>query len=48
MKKYRISGYMGEVGAVQVDIEAKNKKEAIKIANDKYNFSTIIGITKIN
>jgi len=47
MNKYRISGFIDEVGAVQVDIESKNKKEAKQLANDKYNFSSIIGVTKI-
>lgn len=47
MKKYRVSGFIDEVGAAQVDIEATSGAEAMKEAEDEYDFYEITNITEI-
>lgn len=47
IKKYRVSGFMDEIGAVQSDIEAISKKQAELKAYDEQDFTEIVSITKI-
>jgi hypothetical protein len=47
MKKYRVSGYIDEVGAVQLDITAENEAEAEMLVDAKYDFDEVISITEI-
>ena len=46
MKKYRVSGFMDEVGAVQVDIEATSGAEAMKIAEEEYDLYEVVNVSE--
>lgn len=47
MNNYRVSGFIEEIGATQVDIEARNKSEARVIAEEKYYFYKITNVTEL-
>ena len=45
MNKYRVSGFVDEVGAVQADICAKNVKNCRKIAEEEHGFYEIVNVS---
>ena len=47
MKKYRVSGFIDEVGACQVDVEANSKSEAKQIAMDDYDFYEVVNVSEL-
>ena len=46
MKNYTVSGYTDEVGPTQVDINAKDKREAERIAKDEFDFYLVVNISE--
>ena len=46
MKKFMISGFMDEVGAAQLTIEAEDKESAVRKAEEDYGFDEIVNISE--
>jgi len=47
MKEYRVSGFIYEEGACQVDVEATGKAEAKQIAIDDYDFYKVVNVFEL-
>ena len=48
MKKFRVSGFIDEVGPSQVDVVASNEVRAKKMAINIYGFYQVVNVTEIN
>lgn len=47
MKKYRISGFIDEIGACQTDLEANSKEEAKQIAITDYEYYIVVNVSEL-